>query len=303
MKISVVIPAYNAEIFILNALNSVEKQTLCPHEIFVINDGSIDNTQAIVSNYAAHHQKLSIVLIDQENKGIGAARNRGIHQASGDIISFLDADDVWYPKKLERIHLIYEEQPDIDVIYHAAMEIMPNETRKKTKHLPLPIHAYTFLLLYGNQLITSATSVKKRSIKEAGYFSTDMQYNSAEDYDLWLKLARNSAKFYYIDEIYGEYKKSTASISSKLLYHSNKCYNVSSHHLRYLHKKGMINKTEYENHLFYQRVRRDYKITIRLLHEKKFFAAIKQFFSFVFSKGLSISKIIFLYHWFNRNKG
>ena len=89
MKISVIIPAYNASKFIYNCIESVLCQTFLPHEIIIIDDGSTDNIAEIVSFYP------SVILLKQNNKGPSAARNLGMNRASGNWISFLDADDTW----------------------------------------------------------------------------------------------------------------------------------------------------------------------------------------------------------------
>lgn len=96
-SVSVVIPAYNAEHFLRDAIDSVLAQTLPAHEILVINDGSTDRTRAVAESYADR-----ITRIEQQNQGQGAARNAGMARATGRFIAFLDADDFWQPGFLER---------------------------------------------------------------------------------------------------------------------------------------------------------------------------------------------------------
>ena len=92
-KISVVIPAFNAEKTIINALDSIENQTLKEIEVIIIDDGSIDKTKALVLLYISNHPEMKILFLEQKNQGPGAARNRGLEVASGDYIAFMDADD------------------------------------------------------------------------------------------------------------------------------------------------------------------------------------------------------------------
>lgn len=101
LSISVVIPAYNADKFIIRALASIESQTLKPDEIIVVDDGSTDRTALQVEEFA-RHSKLALMLERQPNRGSSAARNNGIRKASGELITFLDADDLIYPTFLER---------------------------------------------------------------------------------------------------------------------------------------------------------------------------------------------------------
>lgn len=102
IKVSLIIPAYNAGGYIERALASVENQTQKPDEVIVIDDGSTDDTAARVIEFSAK-STLNITFEKQENKGPGAARNLGIKKSVGDIIAFLDADDIVYPEFLKQV--------------------------------------------------------------------------------------------------------------------------------------------------------------------------------------------------------
>ena len=97
MKISIVIPAYNAGATLREALDSVQAQNHAPHEIIVVDDGSTDDTADIARTY---QDVLPLVLVQQSNAGLGAARNAGMDKATGEAWAFLDADDVWGANKL-----------------------------------------------------------------------------------------------------------------------------------------------------------------------------------------------------------
>lgn len=94
--ISVIIPVYNGECYVAEAIDSVLNQTYKNIELIVIDDGSTDGTAAIVKNYE------NIIYFYQENRGLGAARNQGVDLAKGEYLAFLDADDYWLPEKLEQ---------------------------------------------------------------------------------------------------------------------------------------------------------------------------------------------------------
>jgi len=96
IKVSVVIPAYNAGSIIQATLESVLRQTLPPYEILVMNDGSTDNTASVLNSYMPR-----VRVLHQENKGVAAARNALCANALGDLVAFLDQDDIWHPKYLE----------------------------------------------------------------------------------------------------------------------------------------------------------------------------------------------------------
>ena len=111
-KFSVVIPAYNCEDVITDALNSVLSQTKLNYigEIIVVNDGSRDNTQAVLEKYVADKKDdMNIHIINKPNGGVSAARNDGVRIAKYEWIAFLDSDDEWYPEKIERQAKIIEK--------------------------------------------------------------------------------------------------------------------------------------------------------------------------------------------------
>lgn len=96
MKVSVIIPAFNAECTIADAINSVFLQEMNENiEIIVINDGSTDNTAQVVSSITLQNPQYKIVLLNQINQGVATARNNGVNIATGSYIAFLDADDIW----------------------------------------------------------------------------------------------------------------------------------------------------------------------------------------------------------------
>ena len=106
-KISVILSAYNEEKFIRKAIESVSNQTLEDIEIIIINDGSTDNTLDIINSYADKDNR--IVVIDQENIGLGASRNKGMKIARGEYVTFLDADD-WFKGQGYRHYNVSDDQ-------------------------------------------------------------------------------------------------------------------------------------------------------------------------------------------------
>lgn len=106
-SISVVIPCYNGEAYLGEALDSVRSQTLPPTQVIVVDDGSTDGSAAIARGMAG------ITLVSQPNRGLPAARNAGLAVADGDLVAFLDADDVWEPRKLERQAAFLDDNPSV----------------------------------------------------------------------------------------------------------------------------------------------------------------------------------------------
>jgi len=108
--VSCVIPVFNGEDWIEESLDSVFEQTRPPDEVIVVDDGSTDRTAEILKRYDDR-----IKVVRQENAGPGAARNRGVALATGVLIAFQDADDLWLPDKLERQLLRFEERPELEL--------------------------------------------------------------------------------------------------------------------------------------------------------------------------------------------
>ncbi|MDD5151450.1 MAG: glycosyltransferase family A protein [Flavobacterium sp.] len=102
MKISVIIPVYNAQNTIVRALESVINQTVKPFEIIIVNDGSSDQSLVILNKYIVDHPLYNFILINKKNGGVSSARNEGLKVAKGDLVSFLDSDDEWLINKTEK---------------------------------------------------------------------------------------------------------------------------------------------------------------------------------------------------------
>lgn len=116
--ISVVIPMYNSEETILGALDSIKNQTAFHRilEIIIVNDGATDRSRDVVERYAAANPDMPIALINQDNGGVSAARNRGLAAAAGEWIALLDSDDEWLGDKTEYQFSIIDRHPDIDFL-------------------------------------------------------------------------------------------------------------------------------------------------------------------------------------------
>lgn len=112
--VSIVMPAYNAGRYVAESVRSVRAQTCGRWELFVVDDGSTDETRAVVEGFAAEDARVSYV--GRENGGQAAARNTGLRAARGDLVAFLDADDLWLPGKLEAQLGVLEER-GVDLVY------------------------------------------------------------------------------------------------------------------------------------------------------------------------------------------
>ncbi|MCA8998470.1 MAG: glycosyltransferase family 2 protein [Planctomycetaceae bacterium] len=197
-KISVVIPAYNAEATVAKTLESVMAQSLPAHEVIVVDDGSRDNTSDVVEKFAPQ-----VRLIRQENAGPSAARNHGIREATGDWIALLDADDTWWPEKLEKqaAHLA----DDVALVHCYAS---PNDCYT---------HDMTFESLWVHNYIGTSTVVMSKALfEELGGFLEDRKYIGAEDYNMWLRLAGSGKRIVSVHELLSNYTPAEGSLSQQI---------------------------------------------------------------------------------------
>jgi glycosyltransferase involved in cell wall biosynthesis len=247
IKFSVVIPAYNAAAFIADTLDSVRQQSYPPFEVLVTNDGSTDDTAAVIASYAARYPEFSLQLASQPNKGIGGARNNGILRASGDFIAFLDADDRWYPDKLEQMARFFGAHPEADVVCHYEQEIAGDGVRRNLTYASISGDPYDCLLFEGNRLSPSATVVRLTTVRAIEGFSERLDFNSAEDYEFWLRLARLGASFAHCPLVLGEYHRVVGCVTSRILYHHANVSNVIKYHFDIMERDGRYPKSILHN--------------------------------------------------------
>ncbi|MGD2004094.1 MAG: glycosyltransferase family A protein [Flavobacteriales bacterium] len=135
MKISIIIPAYNAGATLREALDSVQAQNHTPHEVIVVDDGSTDDTADIAR---AYQELLPLVLVQQANVGLGAARNAGMDKATGEAWAFLDADDVWGANKLGIAVRYLEKFPSVQWFYTPIFEWSPGDAGARMRERACP---------------------------------------------------------------------------------------------------------------------------------------------------------------------
>jgi len=181
MKISVVIPAYNAERYIRTAIESCLSQTYAPVEIVVVDDGSTDGTAAVAESFAS---PVRVVRLPQ-NMGLSTARNRGVQASTGDWVAFLDADDWFFPEKLERQRRCALENRQAALIY-AGFRIIAIDGTERDGRFFSPSELLP-MLRYRNRLNVSSVMMRRYEFNAIGGFDPKLQ--AAEDWDLWLRVA------------------------------------------------------------------------------------------------------------------
>lgn len=198
---SIIMPAYNSEKYISQAVESVLNQSYKNWELIIINDCSTDNTEQIIKSYQqqyAANKKIKLITLAQ-NKGVANARNIGIKNAKGKYIAFLDADDIWQKEKLyKQIQLL--KSTNTDITYTAYQMI--NETGQTIKERRVKETLHLNDLLKENSIIFSSVACKKESIINK-QFKSEWYH---EDYVFLIDLAKEGKRFKGINESLMQYR-------------------------------------------------------------------------------------------------
>lgn len=192
--ISIIMPAYNAEKYIGQAIESVINQTYTNWELIVLDDGSKDCTKSIVLEKVKKDKKIRL-LENNRNMGVSATRNRGVQKAKGDWIAFLDSDDVWELEKLKKQVTFWQTHMDAKIIFTASSFI--NEANKKADYiLHVPEKVGFKELLKQNVISCSSVLVQKKYLLKYAMPGDKLH----EDYTVWLKILEDGNYAYGIDE-------------------------------------------------------------------------------------------------------
>ncbi len=234
---TVVTPAYNVAKYIGEAVDSVLRQTFRDFEYLVIDDGSEDNSAAIVEAHSGDDPRLRLVA--GEHRGLSAARNAGIREARGQYIAFLDGDDRWHPKFLERqVGLIQSLPSDVGVVFCRSRLVLENGTLVFLQWQRAGRYDFDDFLVGGNPARNgSSMLVRKSCFADVGGF--DEELPCLEDLDMWLRIAENSktpglwaSKYFGVDQRLrpGSMTRDRASIEDAL----NDIYEAQTAKLRRL---------------------------------------------------------------------
>ena len=238
--ISVIIPVYNGEKTIRETIESVLNQTFSNLELIVVNDGSQDSTLNIISSI----KDPRLQVLSHKNTGKSISRNRGIDKADGEFISFLDADDLWTPDKLEAQLKALQANPQAAVAYSWVDYIDENgDFFRSGNHITINGNAYEKMLIQNILENGSNPLIRKQALTEVGYFSESLKH--AEDWDMWLRLA---ARYNFVTVPYPQilYRVSSTSSSTDVLNMEKVClqfleraFNNAPASVQHLKKKAL----------------------------------------------------------------
>ena len=172
--VSCIVPVFNGERYLAEALDSILKQSYWPLEIIVVDDGSTDTTPAVAACYGDR-----IRYVRQDNAGAPAARNLGLRLAGGEFLAFLDSDDLWHPEKLERQMRRFEARPELDLCVTYLQnfwiaELKNEENRFKGHRLSQPLPGY----------VTQTLLARRSAFYRVGWFDESLKVGDPADWFL-----------------------------------------------------------------------------------------------------------------------
>lgn len=212
--VSIILPAYNAEKYIEESITSVIIQTYINWELLVADDGSTDKTKQIVLSFCKKDERIKYLY--QPNGRLPKARNLGIANAHGEILAFIDADDVWFENKLEiQVALLTETKAQL--IFSDAVVFTDNIQNPKMKMNSGKGLFYgesglrSFLEL--NKIPVLTAIVKTELVKKLNGFTEDATIPQSEDYHLWLRLLMNGCVMFGSDKVLAGYREHPEAMS------------------------------------------------------------------------------------------
>ncbi|MHA6261271.1 glycosyltransferase family 2 protein [Sporosarcina sp. CAU 1771] len=218
--ISIIMPAYNCENFVEESILSVINQTYIFWELIVIDDGSIDNTNQIIQNLASSNERIRIFK-NESNRGVSETRNKGISLAKGEWIAFLDSDDMWKEKKLEK-QIYHALKKDVSFVFTGSSYVdVIGKPYKGVFEVP---EVVTYKKLRKHNVISCSSVLAKKTLFNSIKMERDDLH---EDYAVWLRILKLGDNALGINEpllIYRISKKSKSGNKIKTIKMTYKVY-------------------------------------------------------------------------------
>jgi glycosyltransferase involved in cell wall biosynthesis len=213
--VSVIVPAYNAEVFIERTLKSILNQTYTNIEVLVVDDGSQDSTAKIVKLFVQKDSR--VTLLQQPNSGVAAARNLAIAKSQGEFIAPIDADDIWYPQNIEKqVECMLASPESVGLVYAWSVDIdeqdVPTGGCRKSWE-----EGDVRLILATKNFVghASATLIRRACFDQVGGYNTEFREHNAqgcEDFDLYLRISEKY-QFRVVPELLIGYRQVMGSMS------------------------------------------------------------------------------------------
>lgn len=188
--VTVLMPVYNGEAQVADAIESILGQTFAEFEFLIVNDGSQDHTQAILEDYAARDTRIRVV--QQANMGLTATLNVGLRLARGEFVARQDHDDLSAPERLQHQLAWMRAHPDTVLLGTRARITANGAATERAHDHALHNAALQVDLLFNNPFVHSAVMLRREAVLALGGYSTDPERQPPEDYELWARIARTA---------------------------------------------------------------------------------------------------------------
>ncbi|HYQ88691.1 MAG TPA: glycosyltransferase [Candidatus Binatia bacterium] len=207
-RVSVVIPTWNRRRHLEEAIASVLAQTYTDYEIVVVDDGSTDDTRSWLEGRATDGR---VVALHQENRGSSSARNAGLRAARGELIAFLDSDDLWLPRKLEYQIQLFDRNPAVGFVFCGSAKVDDHGATSGSR-VPTPDFRgrAALAMIRRNMMPTPTVVVRKRLALEAGTMYEDLQFG--EDWNYWIRIAAR-CETDFVPEVLVHFRDTPGSLS------------------------------------------------------------------------------------------
>lgn len=204
--VSIITPVYNSEEFLKETIESVLRQSYENWELILVDDCSTDSSRKIISDYANKDRRIKPVFL-KKNSGAGFSRNSGIDNAKGDLIAFLDSDDLWHQDKLkEQLHFM--KIKNVNMVYTWYYNV--NEKGQKISYSKTPKQISFILLMFNNYILTSSLIFKKSILNDIRF----SEIRKRQDWVFFLDILKSGVKAYSLDKCLVYYRKSNTSLSA-----------------------------------------------------------------------------------------
>jgi len=184
-RVSVLMPVYNGERYLREAVESILDQTFTDFEFVIVDDGSTDNTWQILQSYAANEPRIVLVR-NETNVGVARSLNKGLELARGEYVARMDADDVSLPGRLTAQVAFLDEHPEVGVLGCAVQVIDGCGNPSRIRRFPAEHGVIKWCLCFDDPIAHPTVMMRREVVGRVGGYSTDLL--TAEDYDLWRRL-------------------------------------------------------------------------------------------------------------------
>ena len=227
-QISIVIPCYNGANYLTATLKTVQAQSFENWELIVVDDCSTDGSRELVQNFADKDPRIQLLALSKNYGGPAAPRNRGVERARGEWISFLDADDLWHPLKLE--HQLAAMKKTRGVMSATRMLNFTDESSIVfSKKIDRTLDTVTFSKQRLRSRIPASSVFVRREICLEFSFNEDPSYKAVEDYDCWLHMLKAGHVCHKLNGVYLRYRIVDGQISGSKRKQVMRVHHVHSH--------------------------------------------------------------------------